>query len=68
LATEKDEIAVRVKAMTKSGVNFWKLPAINNKIWYTKENILRNSKMPLQITIWGSVHVPEIEYCEDAFL
>jgi hypothetical protein len=34
-----DEIDVRVKAMTKSEVNFWKWPAINDEIWYTKENI-----------------------------
>lgn len=68
MVTDIDEIDVRVKAMTKSGVNFWKSPAINDEIQYTKENILRKIKMPLQITKWGIYHVPEIEYYEDAFL
>jgi hypothetical protein len=63
-----DEIDVRMKAMTKSGVNFWKWPNINDEIWYTKENILRKIKAPLQITRRGIYHVPEIESYEDAFL
>jgi hypothetical protein len=63
-----DEIDIRVKTITKSGGNFWKWPAINDEIWYSKENILRKIKEPLQITRSGIYRVPQIESYEDAFL
>jgi hypothetical protein len=43
-----------MKVMTKLTAIFWKLPAINNEVWYTKENSLIKIKA-LQITKKGSL-------------
>jgi hypothetical protein len=59
LITEIDEIDFRVTAIIKSQVNFWKWPASNVEIWYSKDNILRRTKAPLQITKTKFI-VPEI--------